>query len=154
MHQRKASPPCHSTFINAKVQHCSKLYGSSALSTNNGTNVGLADAYDAVWNGVYFVPLHVLLLSVNRPEHFVSSASFGRKFSSFIQHPFHLSKVTAHILKLLFDRLANLFRRALFALCEVQVISSRIPAVGSWPVVTVFVTKFVNHSFKVLPNLV
>lgn len=58
------------------------------------------------------------------------------------------------ILKLSFDCLANLFCRTLFALCKVQVIPSCILASGSWPIVTIFATKFVNHSFKVLTNLV
>ena len=57
--------PGHSLFVKAEIHLCPELQGCSCLSTDNRTDVGLADTDDPVRNRVHFIFVHVLLLLIN-----------------------------------------------------------------------------------------
>lgn len=83
-------------------------------------DVRLADTDNSVWDGVYFVLVHVLLLSVNSVDHGKTSGLPGCQFTLCFQKLVDVFSVPTDILKLLPDCFAELFVGALFALCQIQ----------------------------------
>ena len=65
-----------------------------------------------------------------------------------------ISKVTANILKLLFDRFSDLFRTALSAFGKCKIVFSCLLAVHSRSVKSVFVGDSAQHIFKLFTNFI
>ena len=48
--KEKLLEPCHSEFIDTVIQSCAEFNRRGGLSPDDGMNIGLPDAYDAVLN--------------------------------------------------------------------------------------------------------
>lgn len=146
--------PGHSFFVETKIHLCAEFHWRRCLSADNRSDVWLADTDNPVRNRVYFVLKHVLLLFIDFVNHSKPFGLLWCKFVLCVQKFVDVFSVSADILELLLDRFADFFASALFALCQIQIIFSGIPAVHPWNVIIKSSAEVIDDPFQVFPRLI
>ena len=152
--KRQLLYPGHSFFVKTQIRFCSKFHWCTRLSTDNRTDVRLADADNPVRNQMYFVLIHVLLLFVDFVNDAKPSRLPGCQSAPCIQKPVNVFSVSADILQLLFDRLSYLLAGTLFTFRQIQVIFSGIPAVHPRGMIIKSHAEVINDPFQTFSCLI
>ena len=121
--------PRHSFFVQTDIHFCPEFHWRGCLPADNRTDVRLADTDDPVRDRVDFVLIHVPLLFIDFIDYSKLPGLLWSQFTSRIQQPVNVASIPADILELLFDCLSDLLTGTFFTLCQIQVISSGIPAI-------------------------
>jgi len=140
--------------VQAQVEFGTELYRSRGLAPDYGAQPWLADAHDAVRDGMQLMVVHVLLLSVHLQDGQELRDVFPVRDKALGHEPLQVSDVPAYIPQLLTDCCPYFLCRMLPALGECQVLFPGLPPVAPWRGQTIVAAEASDHPLKELPALV
>ena len=131
--------------VKAQVKFCTKFNGHFGFPPDDRTKPGLRNTYNAVFHGVYFVIIHILLLFIQRDDGQILGDLLLVFHGISVTHElFQMPDVPYHITKLSAEYLSDFLFTMFSAFGKCMVIFSGASPVTSWQWQTIRLAKTVN----------
>lgn len=140
--------------VQAQVRFGTGLHRGRGLAPDYGAQPWLADAHDAVRDGMHLMVVHVLLLSIHLQDGQELRDVLPVRDKALRHELLQVSDVPAYIPQLLTDRYPHFLCRILPALSECHVLFPGLPPIAPWQGQAVVVAGAPDHPLKGLPVLV
>ena len=140
--------------VKAQVKLCSEFNSRSGLSPHDRPDPWLRDAHNTVFYGMYFVIIHIFLLSIQHEDRQVQADLFICHGISTAHKLIQIPDIPSNVTELLTERLPDLLCAVLSAFGVGKVVFSGTPPVPSWQQQIVGSTKTVYDGLQLFPRLV